>query len=233
MSKFKAANIKAAFAAITLCLAATSPALAESDDQLSDTGTQWGGLYIGAFAGGYFGETNITPAALGGLTTDGSTNGLVGGALVGYNFLNGGWLFGVEADVGWSNADGTGTAPIPGAVTPVYNYEVGLVGHVRARIGVLVTPETLLFATGGLAFATVDVSETTGVTGWNGTTLGGTQTGWTIGGGVERAFTGRISGRLEYLYDDFGSNTYNHGTSSYSSSATASIVRAAIIVKLN
>ena len=37
---------------------------------------------------------------------------------------------------------------------------------------------------------------------------GGRYTGWSIGGGLEYAFTQRIAGRLEYLFDDFGHKNY-------------------------
>ncbi len=144
------------------------------------------------------------------------------------------WVIGAEADIGWSNADGNGIAtmpPPPPATAPIYRYDVGLVGHIRARAGVLISPNTLVFAAGGLAFADIDTTELTGTTGWGGTALGGIRYGFTIGGGVEHAFSNRVSARLEYLYDDFGSKTYTHGTSTYSSSANAHIIRASLNFK--
>jgi outer membrane immunogenic protein len=39
-----------------------------------------------------------------------------------------------------------------------------------------------------------------------------TRVGWTAGAGVERKFSLNWSGKLEYLYMDFGTKTYFAGT---------------------
>ena len=39
-----------------------------------------------------------------------------------------------------------------------------------------------------------------------------TRAGWTVGAGVERKFSPNWSGKLEYLYMDFGTKTYFAGT---------------------
>ena len=87
-------------------------------------------------------------------------------------------------------------------------------GTFRGRGGFLVTPTALLYATGGLAYGSVE----TGVllAGFNAagapisTTFVGesTRVGWTIGGGLEWKFARNWSGKLEYLYMDLG-NTSN------------------------
>jgi outer membrane immunogenic protein len=64
----------------------------------------------------------------------------------------------------------------------------------------------LFFIAGGLAIADFDFHE-----GAITTTIpqrGGTYVGWSIGGGVEYAFTRNLVGRVEYLYDDFGHKNY-------------------------
>jgi outer membrane immunogenic protein len=60
---------------------------------------------------------------------------------------------------------------------------------------------------------------------------GGTFTGGSIGGGVEQAFTRQISGRLEYLYDDFGHKTYVMPDDTYRVGVTGSTVRGAVIFR--
>jgi outer membrane immunogenic protein len=37
---------------------------------------------------------------------------------------------------------------------------------------------------------------------------GGKYVGFSVGGGVEYAFTRNLLGRLQYIYDDFGGKTY-------------------------
>ena len=75
-------------------------------------------------------------------------------------------------------------------------------------------PETLIYAAGGLALAEFKFRE-------NGGAVQTTKllTGWTIGGGIDQAFTKNLIGRVEYLYTDYGhkdfhvapGDTYNIG----------------------
>ena len=67
----------------------------------------------------------------------------------------------------------------------------------------------LLYATGGVAFGHAELEASN---------LGvresdeNTHVGWTIGGGVEKAFTPNWIGRFEVRYTDFGSEDYDLGT---------------------
>jgi outer membrane immunogenic protein len=102
----------------------------------------------------------------------------------------------------------------------------------RGRAGILADPQTLLYATGDLAVGEFKYSaQTTSsvqvfTSGLGGTTPNGppfvfvgaavsssdTRAGWTAGAGVERKFSPNWSGKLEYLYMDFGTKTYFAGT---------------------
>jgi outer membrane immunogenic protein len=81
-----------------------------------------------------------------------------------------------------------------------FEYKIRWTAHARGRIG-YAFGGTLVYIAGGLAVAHADVQEIEPVTL---AATGGTYTGGSIGGGVEQAFTRNISGRIEYLYDDFG-----------------------------
>jgi outer membrane immunogenic protein len=63
-----------------------------------------------------------------------------------------------------------------------------------------------LYATGGIAFAHLDVDADTTVAGYP-TTIrdsdSGTTTGWVLGGGAEVMFTSNVTGRIEFLHYDF------------------------------
>src|SRR6185312_14587303 len=84
-------------------------------------------------------------------------------------------------------------------------------GTVRGRVGFLVTPQWLLYGTGGLAYGETKSSfTTTDLTGGcvpNGTLCAtgassGVSTGWTAGAGAEAMLAPNWSAKVEYLYVD-------------------------------
>jgi len=103
-------------------------------------------------------------------------------------------------------------------------------GTLRGRIGGLAAPDTLIYVTGGLAAGQFTFSSQTTVTTQlfdaTGTiplapsvtsvgpslSEGAVRLGAAAGIGVEQKFLGNWSGRLEYLYLDFGSFTFLSGT---------------------
>ena len=78
----------------------------------------------------------------------------------------------------------------------------------RGRLGLTWTDRTLLYVTGGGAWAKIDASEWNTVTP---TTTGHqesqTRSGWTAGGGIEYALGYGWSVKSEFLYADFGTYT--------------------------
>jgi outer membrane immunogenic protein len=94
-----------------------------------------------------------------------------------------------------------------------HNTELSWFGTARARLGYLVTPETLFFATGGLAYGHVKVSSTlvpepTFPCARNALCSAGsaseTRIGWAIGGGVESKIASNWTAKVEYLHFDLG-----------------------------
>jgi len=71
----------------------------------------------------------------------------------------------------------------------------------------------LFFLTGGLAVAHINSSLTYALAGAATPLYLGsdsrTRTGYTVGGGFEYAFTNNLSAKLEYLYLDFGTYTFD------------------------
>lgn len=151
---------------------------------------------------------------------DMSSLGLTGGAQIGYNWQSGRIVYGVEADFAalrfneTATASGTFPSPFLGTQYSVTNKtSLNWVSTVRGRLGVTVTPDILLYVTGGAAFSRIQVS---GAYSDNATNLafpGGSgsasssavKTGWVIGGGTEWALDRRWSVKAEYLYTKFGS----------------------------
>lgn len=163
----------------------------------------WTGFYLGAQVGYAWGSQSANFAFPNGtVLASHSSEGVIGGAHVGYNYQANQWVLGVEGTV-----DGTSLSK---SINPVfagvgYSTSVPIQGSIRGRLGVA-WDRVLLYATGGAAFAGFD----TDFTGAFGTvSQSTTRVGWTVGGGLEYAVTNNWSIRAEYRYSDFGSYTTN------------------------
>lgn len=147
-----------------------------------------------------------------------SAHGFIGGAQIGYNWQTSeNWVLGAEADLQASGINGSTTAiRFPTGFnthSTTVSKRIGWFGTVRGRIGYLVTPQWLLYATAGLAygdtkvkFSTSDVVDGCIVLGTvcAGGSSSSTRIGWTVGAGVETMLTKNWSVKAEYLYVDLG-----------------------------
>ena len=192
--------------------------------------SNWSGLYVGGNLGYGWGSGNTDfsfPAEFGfnNATLGARSSGVIGGAQLGYNWQIGSLVTGLEADIQGSGIKGSARAPAIPTVVPLVPFESSLssehklswFGTVRGRLGVTVTPELLLYGTGGLAYGRVDASAN-----WfDFEDFGGgehfqaqapagvskTKVGWTAGAGAEWMFARNWSAKLEYLYIDLGSES--------------------------
>jgi outer membrane immunogenic protein len=85
----------------------------------------------------------------------------------------------------------------------------------RARVGFLLTPRTLVYSTGGLAILREEIGancDGTFPVGWciapNSDSQSAIVYGWTVGGGIERMITPAWIVRGEYRYSDYGSRSF-------------------------
>jgi outer membrane immunogenic protein len=163
------------------------------------------------------------------------SSGALVGLTAGWNYQMGSAVLGVEGDLSFSGLDGSKSTnglfayvPTPPAttnylVTTTSSSSMDWFATLRARAGFLVTPATLLYATGGLAFGDVSASlrvkgsyytVENGAVDWVSNASGGeTRTGWTLGAGVEHKFSRNWSLKLEYLYYDLGDVTVKNDMS--------------------
>ena len=94
----------------------------------------------------------------------------------------------------------------------------------------------LLYVAGDVSFADAKLSIFRPVNGF-GQSLNATYTGYNVGAGAEYAFTRNWIARVEYIYDGFGSHTYDflaqnpRGFDSRKMKLTENTVRAAIEYK--
>jgi outer membrane immunogenic protein len=80
-------------------------------------------------------------------------------------------------------------------------------GAVRARLGYAVD-RFLPYLAGGVAFASYEYGAGVSHSGhYDSFSASDTRVGWTVGAGIEYAFSDNLIGRFEYRYADFGSKT--------------------------
>ena len=154
---------------------------------------RWFGPYAGLNLGFEWGSlTNLSV----------NPTGAIAGAQVGYNWQYGQFVFGAESDLQLTDADGTFAS---------FQFSNPWFGTTRARAG-YAWGWSLFYATAGLAYGETKF-ESAGLTDPH------TSLGWTIGAGVEFAFTPCWSVKAEYLYYNLGPQTYSlpNVTSTFSS----------------
>ena len=169
----------------------------------------WSGFYIGGHLGYIWGASRVSDN---GVLTEAHapTDGVVGGLLAGYNWQSGPLVLGIEGDFGWSDATGHGTAPTP--PPPLLprepnTYHLRWDSHVVGKLG-LASDRWLIFATGGVAIAGFSFQEEIVPPAPPANRVSETYVGFSVGAGAEYALTQNLLGRLQYIYDDFGSKNY-------------------------
>jgi outer membrane immunogenic protein len=219
----------------------------------------WTGFYIGVNAGGASAriEHGLSIPAIDDdpfrrFVSNDRDGSVTAGFLAGYNWqFARNWLVGVEGDVNYLRASHRSSFAFLNSsedVVGTQHTRLRSFGTVRGRLG-HTWANTLVYATGGWAFggvrSNVDASRLdAGVEATFAGSYSATRNGWTLGGGVEHAFTNRVSLRIEYIHFDLGNFTYLvnrvSGTASTSvpntwfadGQVSGDIVRAAVTVKL-
>jgi outer membrane immunogenic protein len=171
----------------------------------------WTGLYVGAHVGYGWSDVDWQYALSPGISTSHSGNGWLGGVQIGYNMQVRQFVFGVEADLSSASLDG-GT-PCPNAAFDC-SHSMNWLASIRGRAGAAINGNrTLLYVTGGGAWADVDYAATDAASGnLFGTGFSQRHVGWVAGGGIEHMLTPNLSARVEYLYYSFDSVTAPAGT---------------------
>jgi outer membrane immunogenic protein len=171
----------------------------------------WSGLYAGIHVGYAAGQSNlfIAGGGLGGATDLNAPidpDGFIGGIHIGFNHeMANRFVIGAEADVTYNAVDGlTGLTDGGGGITTLVKTDVEWSGSARLRAG-YAFDRTLPYITAGVAAAKYEV-RVVSTSGSAETPLHNeTHIGWTVGAGVEHAFTDKWLARVEYRYSDFGS----------------------------
>jgi outer membrane immunogenic protein len=165
-------------------LLAASPSLATAAELASNYYTAarsvafgWAGPYV-ATLGYEWGGVDNNPA---------EPKGVAGGLEAGFNWQNGSFVYGGEADFSFSAAEDTFAS---------WQFSNPWFGTVRGRAGIAVD-NVLLFGTVGLAYG-----ELTG-TAFGAGSESHSNVGWVAGLGAELSFAPHWSAKAEWLYLDF------------------------------
>ena len=184
----------------------------------------WTSCFLGMHAGGGWAQKDVTdpvqlvqdafaaaPVTTGVTTASISPSGGVIGGQFGcdYQFAPN-WVIGVEGAAAGATIEGDKLVTLPEGNpgdSALVKARTDFLASVTARLGYAVD-RWLLYVRGGAAWAG-DKFTVTGT--FQGTGFGfeglDTRPGWTVGAGVEWAFSGNWSARLEYDYYDFGHKT--------------------------
>ena len=168
-------NAISGIAAAALWAISAAPAAADRPDI-------WSGFYFGANAG--YGTVRDSSPKI---------SGAVGGVHAGYNHQLGSVVLGVEADYSWSGMEGTSSFST-GSGTGTVKVGVDDFWSVRARLGLLATPNLMIYGTAGYGGLNASATATLGTAT---ATARGSSEGFLGGGGVEYAFTSNILGRVQ------------------------------------
>lgn len=198
----------------------------------------WTGFYVGLNAGygwsnnatvtqSYFdtGSAGFGAQALGGnfpWSASSNNDGFMGGGQIGYNYqLYNSFVLGLEADIQGVASDRVAANVYSGTGAASISRGLDYLGTARGRVGYLVTPTLLAYATGGLAYGQTTLSSSYygGATGSD--SLSDTRVGYTVGGGLEWLFMPHWSAKAEYLYYDLGTATTPGAAFAYTDGAGA------------
>lgn len=140
----------------------------------------WDGLYIGINGGFASGKINAPD-----FSSDTAT-GFLGGVQVGANKELGNIVVGIVTDIDIGSVEKSGG-------------KLAWLGTTRGKFGFLVTPNVLVYGTGGAAYGGINIGTATLITpaGFKTPTVG-----WTAGAGVEFALSRNWGVGAEYLHVD-------------------------------
>jgi opacity protein-like surface antigen len=201
----------------------------------------WAGPYAGLSAGMALGKFDfVTPTPTVSSSPHRSVN--IAGQ-VGYNWVLGPIVMGVETDYSVQNLNGAATI---GQVEELSGSSLWL-ATVRTRIGTdieipFVSDHSLIYGTGGAAFSSIAKSfcqkaplqcyvngDVAG--GWN--TQKEVRSGWTAGAGIELPLARRVTVKFEYLYVNLGKLSFNNGAVTNEFTFSEQFLRAGMNFKFN
>lgn len=165
--------------------------------------TIWEGFHVGAHLG--YSETDYDYNQIGPVsplvTFNDDADGIAGGIVYGNSWQFGKWVLGTDSEFTFSDSDSGRSIAANGAFV---SSEIEYSTTSRARAGILVNPNTLLYGTAGIAFAKLDVSGSQIAGGSDDDTV----FGFAYGAGIETTLNNRWFARVEYLHIDYDDENF-------------------------
>ncbi|WP_119391531.1 outer membrane protein [Taklimakanibacter lacteus] len=161
----------------------------------------WSGPYIGGSIGYIQGNFDVDATPFGGPTWEDEPDGIYLGGLVGFNYQMDNLVLGLEADIGWTDANDK--TDLVGFEPLASDDDIDYLATLRARIG-WAMDNILIFATGGVGLLGTDLQLNNEA---NPTDTENDHFGYVLGGGLEWGATENISVRADYLYGNFETKT--------------------------
>jgi outer membrane immunogenic protein len=193
----------------------------------------WTGVYLGINAGYGTGNSDGSsyctsaggvvagPGCWASMPSGLSSSGAFVGGQLGANYQTGLFVWGVETDIQVAHInDGTGAVNVA-CCAPTFTaaslsmtraQNMDWFGTVRGRLGLAIWDRTLIYGTGGLMYGEEVVNSNLAfpAVAYQAQSSG-THSGWVGGGGIEYAFTNKLSAKVEGLYYDLGSQSITAG----------------------
>ncbi|HPG89682.1 MAG TPA: outer membrane beta-barrel protein [Hyphomicrobium sp.] len=224
---------RSALASAALCALTVTPVHAQALEPYEIP--IWTGVYAGLHGGGNWMDFKVDPLGDNGLQA-GAFGGHIG-AMTQFGAL----VAGVEADLDYKSADSTFNlaldVPTGDTLTASARSSLSANGTIRGRLGVTLSPQLMVYATAGYAWATIDSSVTGTLNGEafaysNGTTLNGIAYGL----GVEAFLTSNVLLRVEAIridYDDITLAGATATTPALKLESSSDVIRAGISWRFN
>jgi outer membrane immunogenic protein len=181
----------------------------------------WTGFYAGIVGGYGFGSSDWSSPAV----SPDPKGWLIGGTL-GYNWQAGSWVYGLEGDYNYSQIKGSSACGVGTCET-----KSDWFATIRGRIG-YAFDRWLPYITAGGAYGNITATNSNPGRG----SASAEEFGWTAGAGLEYAFLGNWTAKIEYLYldlDKFSCGTACSAVVPNEVSYQANIVRAGLNYKFS
>ena len=199
--------LRRVYSALVLSVIALGPTNALADRMHRPQPTCFSGPFSGPYVGAGIGwakqNAHITDQ-IGGSEFSGDDTSFSFGGYAGYNWQCDRIVFGLEADINSLDTSATAADGTSSLASKVDWY-----GMLRARGGLVVHEDVLLYVTGGLAYGEVDHTLSDSGLAFSQTNTD-SMSGWTLGGGVEFLRDTRWLLRAEAFYVDLGSTAHNY-----------------------